>query len=178
MRAGNAAGVLGGQRCQEARAAQGNGARQPDPPVDNVSHPKLGSLFCIPPTTATRSTRSRVLPGLGRLTLPGTGNFVVRVSDPTPTATLGATPTSRRRPTITRRDTTLTIPSPDGDAERVPRRRRAGQRLPDAGEQCDPNPKQVAHMHCRSDPAGSARDAFASLRTGQVRTITQALDQR
>ncbi|TMA75665.1 MAG: hypothetical protein E6J72_17360 [Deltaproteobacteria bacterium] len=152
---------------------------QPDPPVDNVSHPKLGSLFCIPPTTADAVNSVAGLPGLGRLTLPGTGRFVVPgVVTPTPTQTMSPTPTLTPTPTITKTPTpTLTIPglptaTPTPGAAATPG---CGNGFLDAGEQCDPNPNTVGgtcHWSQCIPPGSGAGDAFAcTCATGQLRTI-------
>ena len=44
----------------------------PGVPCGNVSHPKLGALFCIGDTGGPAVNATGGLPGLGRLTLPGT----------------------------------------------------------------------------------------------------------
>jgi len=151
---------------------------QPDPPVGNVSHPKLGSLFCVPPVTADAVNSVAGLPGLGRLTLPGTGVFVVPgVTTATPTATLSPTPTRTPTPTITRTPTpTMTIPglptmTPSGPAPTPG----CGNGVVDAGEACDPHPSTVGGTCNWSQcipPGSSPGDAFAcTCATGQMRTI-------
>ncbi len=152
---------------------------QPDPPVNNVAHPKLGGLFCIPPTTADAVNAVAGLPGLGRLTLPGTGIFVVPGNaTPTPTVTATPTPTRTPTPTITRTPTpTLTIPgaptaTPTGAGTPTPG---CGNGVLDAGEQCDPNPNTIGgtcHWSQCIPPGASPGDAFqCTCATGQLRVI-------
>jgi len=150
----------------------------PDPPVNNVAHPKLGSLFCIPPTAADAVNSVAGLPGLGRLTLPGTGVFVVPGQPtPTPTPVLTATRTITPTPTVTRTPTpTMTIPGlPTSTPTGVVPTPGCGNGVLDAGEACDPNPNTVGGTCNWSQcipPGASAGDAFAcTCATGQLRTI-------
>ncbi|HEX9348899.1 MAG TPA: hypothetical protein VF919_15105, partial [Gemmatimonadales bacterium] len=48
----------------------------PDPFVAGVSHGTLGSFFCVGPTTSGSVNAVAGLPGLGRLTLPGTATLI------------------------------------------------------------------------------------------------------
>jgi hypothetical protein len=43
-----------------------------DPPINDVSHPTLASVFCVGPTGAGAVNNVAGLPGPGRVTLRGT----------------------------------------------------------------------------------------------------------
>lgn len=45
-------------------------------PVNKISTPTMATLFCIPPTSASAVNSTAGLPGLGRLTLPGTAKQI------------------------------------------------------------------------------------------------------
>jgi hypothetical protein len=69
----------------------------PSPPINNTATPTLGALFCLRPMAPAAANTVAGLPGLGRLTLPGTlrlaQEFASRVIAPGGTVTTGANTT-------------------------------------------------------------------------------------
>jgi hypothetical protein len=154
--------------------AQGN----PDPPVANVSHPSLGSLFCIPPTTSASVNGVAGLPGLGRLTLPGTAMLfplpTATSLTPTPTPGGAVTPTPIRTPTRTPTPTNGGTSTPTATATPLGTCGNGVVNLP--GEQCDPTAPSGGGALCDPTqciaPGQSPGDAFAcTCAKGQLRTL-------
>jgi hypothetical protein len=149
-----------------------------DAPVNNVSSPTLGSFFCLPPTSSGSVNTVTGLPGLGRLTLPGTAQFL-----PLPASTGGTTATQTpvgETPTPTLTPTRTATPAATATATPVPTVTPLGTcgngvvDLP--GEQCDPTAAAGGGALCDPSqcipPGGSADNAFAcTCAKGQLRTI-------
>ncbi|MBI3767895.1 MAG: hypothetical protein HY271_05285 [Deltaproteobacteria bacterium] len=150
-----------------------------NPPVNNVSSPTLGSLFCVPPTGSSSVNSVAGLPGLGRLTLSGTAILfpLPTATGVTPTTTTtpggGTTPTPTRTPTPTLTGATATMtptatPTPLGTCGN------GVVNLP--GEQCDPTAPPGGGALCDPSacipPGASAGDAFAcTCGKGQLHVI-------
>lgn len=157
---------------------QGN----PDPPVNGQSSPTLGALFCIPPTTSQSVNAVAGLPGLGRLTLPGTAQLLpVNGGGPTTTPTPGGTtPTPTRTATATRTTTPTRTATPTNAATPTPTSTPTGLcgngvlNLPN--EQCDPTAPAGGGALCDPSvcvpPGVSPGDAQAcTCASGQIRVV-------
>jgi len=67
------------RECYTDNGTSGNSLQvqgNPDPFVAGVSNGTLGSFFCVAPTTSGSVNAVAGLPGLGRLTLPGTATLI------------------------------------------------------------------------------------------------------